>query len=76
MTTVKFTKYRLKSITLDKESAKILAREEMKKKSEKELKNLIKSSNSENFKETKKGIIFTKVFICEENISLAKKILK
>lgn len=76
LTTVKFTKYRLKNITLDKESAKILAREEMKKKSEKELKNLIKSSNSENFKETKKGIIFTKVFICEENISLAKKILK
>lgn len=76
LTTVKFTKYHSKSIVLDKQSAKILAKEKMKRKAEKQLKNIIKSANSESFEEAENGIFFTKVFICEENISLCKKILK
>lgn len=75
-TTVTFTKYHRKNIVLDELQAKTLAKDKMKKLSDKKLKNTVKSIEKESYKTTEKGVYYTKIFICEENIASTKKILK
>lgn len=75
-TTVEFTEYKKKKIKLNKQSAKTAAIAKMQKKAKKLLKDTINSEEKGNFKVAEKGIYYTKVFICEENIAKSKKILK
>lgn len=75
-TTAYFTKINVKNITLDEESAKQLAIDKMKKKADKELGDTITNEEKGEFSVTDKGVYYTKIFICEENIAITKKILK
>ena len=75
-TTAYFKKIYIKNITLDKSTAKQLAENKMQKLSKKQLKNTIKSVESEKFQTKSNGVFYEKVFICEENIAKQKEILK
>lgn len=75
-TTAVFTKIEYKKINLDENSAKLLAERKMKKLAEKRLGKTVKSEEKGEFKVTQKGVYFTKIYFCEENIAKVKKILK
>lgn len=73
---VDFTKVKYKKVLLNKNSAKILAKQKMNELKKKKLKNSVKSSQKGKFRVTKKGVFYSKVYFCEENIAKSKKILK
>lgn len=75
-TTAYFKEIEKRKITLNEESAKQLAIDKMVKKAEERLGDTIKSKEDGIFKISDKGITYTQVFICEENIAKSKKILK
>ncbi len=75
-TTAFFKTYRYEKMVLNQETAKVLAIKKMNEKSKQTLKDTIKSVEYENFDVKNSGILFTKVFICEENIASTKNILK
>ncbi|MBQ7128357.1 MAG: sporulation protein YqfD, partial [Clostridia bacterium] len=74
--TVDFIKINYKKIRLNKKSAKTLAKQKMERLKNKQLGKTVKSSQKGKFKVTKKGVFYSKVYFCEENIAKSKKILK
>ena len=75
-TTATFRKVYKKQIVLSKSQAKILAKEKMQKKAKNKFGNNIKQKLNAEFKFTDKGVYYTQIFICEENIAKEQKILK
>ena len=74
--TVDFIKINYKKIRLNEKSAKTLAKQKMERLKNKQLGKTVKSSQKGKFKVTKKGVFYSKVYFCEENIAKSKKILK
>jgi len=75
-TTARFKEIHYKSVVLNEATAKQLAKDKMKQKIQKQLKDTVKSVESEIFETKPDGILYKKVLICEENIAASKKILK
>ena len=75
-TTAHFNEIEKRKITLNEDSAKQLARDKINLKAKKRFKNNIKQQEKGVFQVEEEGVRYTQVFICEENIATAKKILK
>ncbi len=75
-TTALFRKVYKKQIVLSKSQAKIRAKEKMQKKAKNKFGNSIKQRLDGEYKITDKGVYYTQIFICEENIAKPQKILK